>query len=117
MLGAPGGNRRLFDRHTVDVPVTVTEIGDRGHPSDSWECRLIDISRGGIGLRSRRMSFQGRQLLVEVEQSAGIAKVLFGVVRQSRYSQGIGYAIGVEFRTLPQSPAIRNWLAQRGHFL
>jgi hypothetical protein len=107
----------MHERHAVDFAATVTELDHRGQPGASWDCRLIDISRGGVGLRSRRMSFQGRQLLIEVEQSPGTAKLLFGVVRQSRYSAGEGYAIGVEFRTMPRNSAIRNWLAQRGLFV
>src|SRR5690606_28447665 len=85
-------NRRLFERHPVDFRARVTELDQFGNPGMSWECRLVDVSRGGIGLRSRRMSYQGRHMLVEVERARGQVKLLFGVVRQSRYSEGEGYA-------------------------
>jgi hypothetical protein len=108
-------NRRLFDRHAVNRACRVTELDQLGNPGASWECRIVDLSRSGLGLRSRRMAYQGRHILVEIPAATDRpAKVLFGVIRQSRYSEGEGYAIGVEFRAMPQSTVVRNWLSQRG---
>jgi hypothetical protein len=109
-----GANRRQFHRHAVDLRCRITELDDSGHPGCSWECRAVDISRGGMGLRSRRMSYQGRRMFVEVVDGRGRRRAFFGTVRHSRYAQGQGYAIGVEFTSMPRTAAIRNWLAQRG---
>lgn len=107
-------NRRLFERHLVDCSCRVTELDEFGHPGGTWTCRLADLSRSGAGLRSRRMVHQGRHVFIELESASGAPKLLFGVVRQARYAEGEGYAIGIEFRAVPPNSAIRNWLAQRG---
>lgn len=60
------------------------------------------------------MVYLGQFLFVEVENAPGAPRLLFGIVRQSRYCEGEGYAIGVEFRSIPRTSAIRNWLMQRG---
>jgi hypothetical protein len=75
----------------------------------------VDLSRGGLGLRSRRMVHQGRCLFVRIDLGkAKPSKVLFGLVKQCRYSEGEGYAVGLEFRTIPETPTVKAWMAQNG---
>ena len=107
-------NRRRFERVGYNKNVRVTELDDFGHPAADWECRVVDLSRGGIGVRSRRMVHKGRSILIEFANVNGATKVLFGVVRQSRYAEGEGYVIGVEFQAVPKTQSIRVWLDQRG---
>jgi hypothetical protein len=107
-------NRRRFERLNYLKCVRLTELDDFGNPAASWECRVVDLSRGGLGVRSRRMVHKGRSILIEFPNVAGKTKLLFGVVRQSRYAEGEGYVIGVEFQAIPKTPAVRSWLDQRG---
>ena len=108
-------NRRRFDRVEFQKMVHVTELDDFGNPASSWECRVVDLSRCGLGLRSRRMVHHGRGLLIEVQGLPGQpGRVLFGVVRQSRYAEGEGYAVGLEFKSIPHTTPVRAWLSQRG---
>lgn len=110
-----GSNRRRFERVGFLKSVQVTELDDFANPGASWDCRVVDLSRGGLGLRSRRMVHKGRCMLVEVAGLEGQkSKVLFGVVRQSRYAEGEGYAIGLEFKSMPKTASVRLWLSQKG---
>lgn len=61
------------------------------------------------------MVHHGRVVIVELDTSEpGRRKVLYGVVRQSRYEEGEGYAVGVQLRAMPQSSALRSRAAARG---
>jgi hypothetical protein len=112
--GAKGVERRRYQRVETTRTVKVTEFQDSRPASQTWECRLVDISRGGEGLRSRRMVHVGRSLLIEVPAKGGPTRVLYGVVRQSRYAEGEGNAIGLEFTATPQDHAFLKWLSKRG---
>lgn len=107
--------RRIFERLALDKSSIVTELDEFGNPAASWSCRIVDLSRGGLGLRSRRMVHQGRCLFIRIDLGkTQPSKLLFGIVKQSRYSEGEGYAVGLEFRTVPESPSIKAWMSQNG---
>jgi hypothetical protein len=110
-----GASRREFDRYALDRPAYITELDQFGNPGPTWKVRVVDLSRGGVGIRSRRMVHQGRAVLIELEGGEpGRSKLLSGIVRQSRYAEGEGYAIGVLFRAVPNTSAVRQWLSSRG---
>jgi hypothetical protein len=107
-------NRRQFERVAFSNNIRVTELDDFGNPAAGWDCRVADLSRGGMGFRSRRMIHKGRSVLIEFANVGGATKLLFGVVRQSRYAEGEGYVVGVEFQAVPKTQPVRVWLGQRG---
>jgi hypothetical protein len=110
-----GSNRRGFERFALDRPGRITELDQFGNPGHTWDVRVVDLSRGGVGIRSRRMVHMGRLVVVEMDTAEpGRCKVLFGAVKQSRYAEGEGYAIGVQFRAFQQTATLRAWLAGRG---
>jgi hypothetical protein len=111
---ARGAERRRFERLYADKTVRITELDGFGNPGATWECRVVDISRGGLGMRSRRMVHCGRNVIIEVPNVGGRTKVLCGTVRQSRYAEGEGYVVGLQFIEVPQSHAVRSWMTQRG---
>lgn len=113
---APGqASRRDFDRYALDRPGRLTEIDQFGNPGATWKVRVVDLSRGGVGIRSRRMVHLGRMVMVELDTAEpGRCKLLYGVVRQSRYAEGEGYAVGVQLRAIPQSTSIRAWMTANG---
>jgi hypothetical protein len=107
--------RRRFPRIAVDKPATVTEMDEHGNPGPAWPCRVVNVSRGGLGVRSRRLVHSGRRILVKFAATAGApVKVLYGVVRHCEYAQGEGYAAGIEFQAAPASKAVQDWLARQG---
>ncbi|MEX2219294.1 MAG: PilZ domain-containing protein [Phycisphaerales bacterium] len=107
-------NRRRHERTVFVKPVWVSELNDRGEPGPVWKCRGVDLSRAGIGLRSRRHIHTGRLVILEVPGPEGAKRALFGIVRQSRYAEGEGYAVGIEFRDPPASDSVKIWMAERG---
>jgi hypothetical protein len=107
--------RREFDRLSFESTAILTELDEFGNPGASWSVKVSDLSRSGLGIRSRRMVHLGRRVLLELHTAQShTTKVLFGTVRQSRYSEGEGYVVGVAFKALPATAAIRNWLSSRG---
>lgn len=93
---------RRFERQPMDRQVRVTELDQAGKPIRCFKAEAVDLSRCGIGLRAGAMVHYGRTLVVEVLGTGQrVEKVLFGVVCQTRYEFGRGYAIGVEFRRRP----------------
>lgn len=109
-----GASRREHQRLDFERPVKVYELDEAGHPGPEWLCRAVDISRGGIGLRSRRMVHEGRKLLIRVPAGpGGKEKLLYGAVRQSRYQENEGCVIGVKFEELPRTWGISKWLASQ----
>jgi hypothetical protein len=107
--------RRAHTRFKIAVTVKVTELSETGTPSASWECTTIDVSRGGLGLTSKRMAYDGRGVLIEVPPAARLgARLLHGTVRSCVYVEGQGYRLGVQFSKLPDTPAVRSWLLKHG---
>lgn len=59
---------------------------------------MVDISRGGARVVVRRMLHQeGTAVLTVPNQSGDFARVV--EIRQVHYEPGIGYALGLQFRT------------------
>ena len=112
----PGAERRVFQRQPLDHAARVLELDEMAKPGEPWECRVLDVSRGGIGLRSRRMIHIGRTLFVIVSLGAGKPRqLLCGTVRQCRYIEGGGgYAIGVKFCDPPRSKWLNAWMIEQG---
>ena len=110
-----GKDRRVFERQVLDRNATFMELDEFGNPGSMWACRVVDVSRGGMGIRSRRMVHDGRFVFVIVDMGPGKPNRIFGgVVKQSRYAQGEGYAVGVEFREAPRTPMVKQWMAKNG---
>lgn len=98
----------------MQVPVLLTEWDGAGALSVAWEARTLDISRGGVGLVSRRMVHVGRGLLIEISgRHQEPSRLLYGVVRNVRYEPGIGNVLGVQFEPIPEAEAIAEWLRNR----
>jgi hypothetical protein len=107
-------NRRTFERHGMDRQAHLTELDEFGNPGTTWKVRVVDLSRGGVGIRSRRMVHMGRSVLVEFDCEPGRRRLLFGVVKHSRYAEGEGYALGVQLKAVPSTSAVQHWMLARG---
>lgn len=103
-------NRRQHSRVPFGVRLMVYELDDADHPSDPCQCHGHDISRSGMGIRTRRMFYTGRRVIVAVNVPKMAPRFLCGIVRYSRYAFSGLYHVGVEFCPMPRSEAIRAWL-------
>jgi hypothetical protein len=108
-------SRRVHERQRMNKTVTVTEMDVLERPGATWQCRATDLSRGGMGLASKRMAYPGRGLLIVVRDVPGEGpRLLYGVVRQSRYIPGEGYVLGVQFEQVLDTPDVRLWRTLQG---
>ena len=115
--GAPGAGseesmrcRRTHDRQGVELPVVMAELSRNGEPGEPWEAVSLDLSRSGVGLRSRRMVHKGRLVLLAVAPKGNRPGRLYcGKVMQSRYAEGIGYIVGIRFEECPEGIHIDRW--------
>ena len=114
-VGTEGSNRRRYERHLYEREGMLTELSPTGQPAGTWPVRLQNLSRCGMGLCSKRMVHVARHVLLELPGfQGGPARLHFGVVRQTRYAEGEGYIVGVEFQPRPKTQAIQQWLRKRG---
>lgn len=102
-------NRRRHDRAEFAVCVLVHELNSehvpgKGHPAES-----VDLSRSGIGVRSKRMYYAGTAVVLII-QLKNEKRVKCGVVRTSRYSGGGLYQSGIEFTHTPPGARLHAWL-------
>lgn len=102
--------RRTHDRQGVELPVVMAELSRNGEPGEPWEAVSLDLSRSGVGLRSRRMVHKGRLVLLAVAPKGNRPGRLYcGKVMQSRYAEGIGYIVGIRFEECPEGIHIDRW--------
>lgn len=102
--------RRTHDRQGVELSVVMAELSRNGEPGEPWEAVSLDLSRSGVGLRSRRMVHKGRLVLLAVAPKGNRPGRLYcGKVMQSRYAEGIGYIVGVRFEECPEGIHIDRW--------
>ncbi|GIK18276.1 MAG: hypothetical protein AMXMBFR77_10640 [Phycisphaerales bacterium] len=90
--------------------MVLAELSRNGEPSEPWEAVSLDLSRSGVGLRSRRMVHKGRLVLLAVPPKGNRPGRLYcGKVMQSRYAEGIGYIVGLRFEECPEGIHIDRW--------
>ncbi len=107
-------SRRLHERRTIAATAFVYEIDEHGEIVAGFGCETIDISRSGLGLRSRRMVHTGMRVVVQLLLTGGASKVLHGCVRYSRYDAKGNYHIGVRFESFPICTTARQRLRAEG---
>lgn len=107
-------NKRHHTRTEFAAIVHVFELDGLGTvTSTGVETRAFDLSRGGIGLHSRRMYYPGAQLVLRLALPGFLPRILGGVVKYSRYRERGLYHIGIEFAPLPNNQTFRTWLSQQ----
>lgn len=103
-------NRREHGRTSFGVQLLIHELDEAGNPGEPSTCTGFDISRSGLGIRSRRMFYEGRKVLIQVILPTVRPRYLCGIVKYSRYTYKGTYHIGIEFCPLPQTDGMRTWL-------
>jgi PilZ domain len=106
-------DRRRHPRTACEIDAKVTELAD-GTPGSNWPAKVVDLSRGGAGLRCQHKATVGIDVLIELRgDGAALGQLLFGTVRHTREAQPGEFSVGVEFRAVPNTPTIRAWQARR----
>ena len=103
-------NRRQFERVDCRTPARVWLLNEFNAIGQDWDCVVVDLSRGGVRIISKRMVYAGQTVLVEVRPKGSAPKRLGGVVRACTYREGEGYCLGVQFAPLPAGDEIEAWL-------
>jgi hypothetical protein len=89
----------------------LAELDDRGRPGSIWTGRATEISRALLIVRSRRMCYEGRELLVAVHLVDDKPTALYGIVDKSEYDGDGLYRTAINLQRLPQTDAIRTWIS------
>jgi hypothetical protein len=88
-----------------------TEVLPGGKIGVTWPCETFDLSRGGVGLFSRRLLPPGASLLLRIEGVSGkLGEPLFGGVMHLSYLTNGEHRLGVEFRPMPQDRTLAEWI-------
>jgi hypothetical protein len=96
-----------------EAELDVTELDERERPGHTWTARAREISRSSLVLRSRRMCYTGRSLLVAVHLIDDRPVPLFGRVAACDYDGDGMYRVDVDLLPVPEHSAARAWLAAR----
>lgn len=87
----------------------ITEIDARGRPGVVWAGRANELSRSHMAFRSRRMCYEGRELLIAVHLVDDRPVPLYGMVNKCDYDGDGLYKTSVNLLPLPESDAVRTW--------
>lgn len=109
--GAPTSARQ-HTRQDISAKVEAYEVSPDGFIQDGVPCTAIDLSRGGIGLLSRRPFMQARFIFVRFPLVGGRWRLLYGRVRNVVYAADGQYSIGVEFHPAPIDQATQRFIAR-----
>lgn len=93
----------------------VTEIDTRGRPGVIWTGRAVEISRSQISFRSRRMCYEGRELLLAVHLVDDRPVPLYGMVHKSEYDGDALYKTVVNLLPMPETDVVRTWIQSLHH--
>lgn len=105
-----GGRTPQKSSFTFKAELDLAELDDRGRPASSWSGRACELSRSHIMFASRRMCYQGRDLLIAVHLVDDRPVALFGKVTRSEYDGDGLYRTAVTLATLPETEAVQAWL-------
>jgi hypothetical protein len=95
---------------TFRAELDLTEIDTRGRPGTMWTGRAMDISRSSLAFRSRRMCYEGRELVLAVHLVDDRPVPLYGMVSRCEYDGDGLYKTSVNLLPMPQTEGIRAWV-------
>jgi hypothetical protein len=107
------GSRREFERVACATPARVFEITPENGVLAECPALVQDLSKCGIGLRSRKLFAVGGRVVLLLSAKSGEPRPYFGIVRQSRYTGKSMYSVGIEFIPPVQSESITRWMIEQ----
>jgi hypothetical protein len=96
-----------------DAELDVAELDDRGRPGMPWTAQARELSRSGLAIRTRRMCYIGRILLIAVHLIDDSPVPLCGRVVHCAYDGDGMYRVELDLQRIPSRPNISAWLATR----
>lgn len=100
--------------YEFDAEMDATELDDRDRPGTTWTARGRRLSRSHVEIRSRRMSYPGRRVLLAVHLVDSEPTPLFGIVRSCQYEGEGLYHITLDFVPVPARAEVKDWIQARG---
>jgi hypothetical protein len=98
--------------HPFDAELDASEIDERGRPQQTWTARSRSLSRANLVIRSRRMTYPGREIVLAVHLIDGEPVGLYGRVATCEYDGEGQYVVDLDLMPLPERAEIRGWLQQ-----
>lgn len=95
-------NRRAFPRAETSADGRLFEVQDHGGMAAPIACEVTDLSRGGMGVVSRRMLHIGSTVIVVLPSAEGDPRILAGQVRNIAYAGNGLHRVGVQFCAMPE---------------
>jgi hypothetical protein len=102
-------NRRRHERLEFSARVSIHELSSDDIPGDPQTAEAFDLSRSGIGLRTKRMFYVGTPVLIHIQLRTQ-RTYKRGVVRFSKYTSGGWHLCGVEFTNAPGTERLKGWI-------
>lgn len=88
----------------------IAEVDTRGRPGTIWTGRANELSRSQLSFRSRRMCYEGRELVIAVHLVDDRPVPLYGMVSACEYDGDGLYKTRVNLLPLPETEAVRMWI-------
>lgn len=108
---APAARSASKGTFPFKAELDLAELDERGRPGPMWAGRATELSRSQLMFRSRKMCYDGRELMIAVHLVDDRPVALYGVVHRSEYDGDGLYATVVDLATLPETDAIHAWVA------
>jgi hypothetical protein len=96
-----------------DAELDLTELDDRDRPGPTWTGRGRELSRSSLVLRTRRMCYANRRVLVAVHLIDDEPVPLMGRVVECEYDGDGMYRVELELMRVPERPEVAAWIAAR----
>lgn len=108
-----GGTEGAPTFHEFDAELDVAELDERLRPVTTWSARSSSVNRSSLTIRSRRMCYAKKMLLVAVHLIDDQPTILAGRVTECEYDGEALYTVKIELVPRPSSEEIRQWIMQR----
>jgi hypothetical protein len=96
--------------HAFRAELDIAELDSRGRPGPAWSGRAVELSRSHLAFRSRRMCYEGRELLIAVHLIDDRPTPLFGAVSKSDYDGDGLYRTVIDLQHPPENDAVAAWI-------
>lgn len=108
---AAQANRRAHGRASASAEARLIELDPNGTVGKPQICELVDLSRGGMGIRFRRMLHVGSRVVLVIPTAGAPPRVLAGEIRNVRYVGEGMHQLGASFLPVPDSAELRALVA------
>lgn len=112
IMGKVAGSRPGSVKFRAELDLA--ELDDRRRPGARWSGRGVELSRSQLILKSKRMCYEGRLLLVAVHMIDDRPVPLFGQVKSCDYDGEGLYKTELSLLELPDEEPVRQWAKTQG---